>query len=743
MIKIEKLTKQYKNNGDDTRYGVFDIDLEFPQKGLFVIEGKSGCGKTTLLNILGLIDSYDSGSYIYDGNEVKDLSLETIETLRAKDLSFIFQDYRLFEELNIYDNITFNCTNEEKLVKTYIRKTIGSLGLSCSIKKLCKNLSGGEKQRVAIARALLKDPKVILADEPTGNLDSRSSKDVMDILKEQSKERLIIMVSHNHQLAEEYADEIITMSDGHVTNVIHNNKVEKHEMVKVDLPLEKSSLKYSFKNISHVLGHNIKSSIVFCILNTVLLLVSMLTISMFSYNEHSTLYRSMKASGETCSSSLVYENKIDNHYYKYEEGALIAKGSLEFDGYPSYKVETTSPYLNVDNINLYMSNVKNCSYKLIKGNMPQNDHEIIVSDAIYQKAGSSLELNGITYTVTGKYETSYSNLSVADTDFKAYNYLNSYGLIFFGGDSDYISKDTSVKSIDFLSAPQNKSANVIEMFSASSLTAGDLAEGVLPTNRNEVVISKDYLSSLGVTASQILNHSFTFDYYDFTNVSNLIRYSPYLDVDSIKVVGVLKDTITGIKAYSNDESFKKIENTYNIYFYLHSNYRLNITSSKSMKNILQGDYIINSYFFNQVSSFSNIMNVCRYAGLVVTISLLVVIFLLLFKDFKNLFVNSRQAMGIMMTLGIHQKDITLYIAIHYGLIELISLICSSSFLALCINSINTNVIQTTFLFDLIPYPVVAVIIAFVFLLGMAVLLSYLGFRKLKENRVSLWMKNSL
>ena len=196
------------------------------------ITGKSGCGKTTLLNMIGGLDNLDSGDIIVDGKKFSEFSLSDYDNYRNTLVGFVFQEYNLLPEFNIKKNI--NIANElqgRKPEEHQVEDLLDTVAIGGYEGRRPAQLSGGQKQRVAIARALIKNPKIVLADEPTGALDSATGIQVMDILKELSKDKLIIVVSHEMDFAEKYADRIIRIVDGQVVEDITLSNVEVKESV--------------------------------------------------------------------------------------------------------------------------------------------------------------------------------------------------------------------------------------------------------------------------------------------------------------------------------------------------------------------------------------------------------------------------------------------------------------------------------------------------------------------------------
>ncbi len=218
IINLKNLTKRY-GYGDAESFALKDFDLSIKRGEFIMIMGPSGCGKTTLLNVIGLLDKASSGEYSLNGEDVADIPARRQARLRAKKIGFIFQNFNLIEDLTIIENVAL------PLVYTGYSKTARLKTASSVLKRFNLNskeyylpyqLSGGQKQRVAIARAIASDPEIILADEPTGNLDSRASHTVMEELKAIHEEgNTIIMVTHNPALTT-YATRVINMLDGHI-----------------------------------------------------------------------------------------------------------------------------------------------------------------------------------------------------------------------------------------------------------------------------------------------------------------------------------------------------------------------------------------------------------------------------------------------------------------------------------------------------------------------------------------------
>lgn len=220
MITIKNLNKYYKS-GQGTYHALRNINLTLPDQGLVFVVGKSGSGKSTLLNIIGGLDNYDSGELWIDDINTQSFKKSDYNSYRNTYIGFIFQEFNVIKSLSVYDNVALALELQCQSVKSNhekILEIIDKVGLKGKEKRRMNEISGGEKQRVAIARALVKNPKVIIADEPTGNLDSKNRDIIMGILKDLSKDHLVLIVTHDKKMASNYGDVFVTIKDGEIIN---------------------------------------------------------------------------------------------------------------------------------------------------------------------------------------------------------------------------------------------------------------------------------------------------------------------------------------------------------------------------------------------------------------------------------------------------------------------------------------------------------------------------------------------
>lgn len=280
MLKLEGITKDYKS-GDGVVHALKGINLEFRRTEFVSILGRSGCGKTTMLNIIGGLDRYTDGDMSIDGvstKKYKDVDWDTYRNIR---IGFVFQSYNLIQHLTILDNVAMAMTLSGVGLaerKRRAEEALRIVGLEGQMKKLPNQLSGGQMQRVSIARAIVNNPEIILADEPTGALDSATSVQIMELLKEISRTKLVIMVTHNRELAEQYSTRIVSVKDGEIVGdtMPYDGSDESSTEKKVEFEvtdkekkkkLKKSSMSYStaiklsFKNLMTKKGRTLMTSI--------------------------------------------------------------------------------------------------------------------------------------------------------------------------------------------------------------------------------------------------------------------------------------------------------------------------------------------------------------------------------------------------------------------------------------------------------------------------------------------------
>ena len=226
MIEISKVNKYFNRHKKNQIHVIDNISLKMEDTGLVALLGSSGSGKTTLLNVIGGLDKIQKGKIYINNKKISSKLPSKVDKIRNLSIGYIFQDYKLIENMSVYDNVAIvlkmiGIKNKEE-IKKRVYYCLEKVGMYRYKNRPAAMLSGGERQRVGIARAIVKSPDIILADEPTGNLDSKNSLEVMNIIKAISKEKLVILVTHERELAEFYASRIVEIQDGKIVKDYEN-----------------------------------------------------------------------------------------------------------------------------------------------------------------------------------------------------------------------------------------------------------------------------------------------------------------------------------------------------------------------------------------------------------------------------------------------------------------------------------------------------------------------------------------
>ncbi len=226
VLELRNVKKSF-SDGRMRIDAVKGVDLCFPERGLFFLVGKSGSGKSTLLNLLGGLEKPTSGEVVYEGRALSSMSSRELDEYRARTVSFVFQEKNVFPALTVAENITFSDAS------AHPQKTLEELGIGGLLERKVYELSGGQLQRVAIARALVRGCRVLLADEPTGNLDRETSRELFSLLKQLSRDRLVIVVTHDRESAEAFGDVVITLKSGQVDEITRKETAQDGDLAEV------------------------------------------------------------------------------------------------------------------------------------------------------------------------------------------------------------------------------------------------------------------------------------------------------------------------------------------------------------------------------------------------------------------------------------------------------------------------------------------------------------------------------
>ncbi len=410
MIQINQLSKNYYSKKASKVEALKNITLSLPSKGMIFLVGKSGCGKTTFLNVLGALDSFDNGDILISNRSMKDFSEQELDAYRNLFVGFVFQEYNLLEDYSVEKNISFALDLQQNHNQD-ISNVLNQTELSGLEKRLPNELSGGQKQRVAIARALIKKPKMLLCDEPTGSLDYETSRTIFQLLKEISKERLVIVVSHDKESALEYGDRIIEMRDGIV--IKDSQESIENDSSQLTLDLHKLSTKNIFKLSKGFLKKRPGRLCVSIILSLIAFVLLGVSNSIASYDKHQKALNSIYENDVrylAYSNHLVKENDYgvkENAFNKLMDDKDVSKISQRLntnkvheiyfaaDRYASlnWPLSVQNDYSYLHNINGFIEIdnefIHDYGYELY-GNLPRSNNEIVITKlayTLYQKFG--------------------------------------------------------------------------------------------------------------------------------------------------------------------------------------------------------------------------------------------------------------------------------------------------------------------------------------------------------------------
>ena len=405
MLELKNVCKKYD------RDVLKKINLKFGNKGLICLVGESGSGKTTLLNIIGGLEQPDSGKVIFNGNNIKNIDSSFYSNQLV---SFINQNYNLIDKYTVLENILLPIELRRIRSPCNVNKILKMLGIYSLKNKKVVSLSGGEKQRVAIARCIVQNTRVILADEPTGALDSENAYSVMRILKNLSKQKLVIVVTHNIELANSFADNIIKITDGKICSKLKVINKNKYSKIKCNRKIKLSFIKlvkYAIKNLNNKLLRNILTIVAFTIgLLSLGIVLSIKT----GFNKELDLLN--KSSFFNYPLVISKNNYVDNFNNKVENknGVNVKKGSFvtnEIDdklinlvnSIDKKYVNGITYYRDIDYEfkNISYVNPSNNYFYLVSGRMPENKNEVLIlydeEDSISDKLYNYLDVanNGL------------------------------------------------------------------------------------------------------------------------------------------------------------------------------------------------------------------------------------------------------------------------------------------------------------------------------------------------------------
>jgi putative ABC transport system permease protein len=546
MLELKNIVKDYPIGNDTAVHALKNICIEFPNKGFISILGHSGCGKTTLLNIIGGLDRYTSGDLLVDGVSTKKFTDRDWDNYRNKRIGMVFQSYNLIGHMSVIGNVELAMTLSGigKAQRRAAAKTaLKAVGLESEINKRPNQLSGGQMQRVAIARAIVNNPGIILADEPTGALDSVTSIQILDILANVARTKLVIMVTHNRELAFTYATRIIEMSDGNVLSDKPNESEYKYdatkepgiiraeEQIKKDENGRKEKTAMSFVTALSISGQNLKTKKARTILTSIAGSFGIIGVAMV----------------------LALSNGFTNYVNRMQSETLA-----------NFPISIEQYWVNTSSL---VSSTKTGTSSL--STYPTN-HEVVVR----QPLASELYANDI----SDNYVAYIKNIDPSYVSSVQYNYALKTNILTQKSDGSVVSINSTQNS--YLDNLTSSSSYWYELPSSKDfvLSQYDLVEGDYPSKSDEVVLIVDKYNSLYSTTlndlgydsslteipvSKILSHKFKAvpnnDYYTKNTSTTdetgfFLKSTEELDAAGLKLSKLVEYYASILVAYQNSDT---------------------------------------------------------------------------------------------------------------------------------------------------------------------------------------------
>ena len=728
MIVLKEIEKIYLTKNSPQVVALKNINLTFESKGMVFITGKSGCGKSTLLNILGALDSCTSGSMIIENKNINEFTEKELDNYRNSYVGFVFQEFHVLNAYNVYDNIRLaKELQQEKISEKELDAYLEKVSLTNLGKRKMNELSGGQKQRIAILRALIKNPRIILADEPTGNLDKINSKQIFGILKEISQEKLVIIVTHDLEAAQKYADRIIELKDG---EIINDTKPTLNPE-KTTLTLKESHLPFLFA--LKLAWNNLKRYPKKCILTIILFFISLLCCILLI---NSSLFNSTSLAIKLMNLNENYNIEVHKINYvqntKWKEEWQTAEDQYLKNIYsgttnPIYELyDFTTPltfYLNTpqEPSKLFPTTPNITSYVEIKdpkiltnlsGSIPTSSNEIVIHEyladyiinyGIKEKNGSWIpqneeELLSKTHPIylgdnevyiSGilKEETSYTEESLEDeTTYAAYqNYIQKASTVYVKGFTNEVklnqTKESTLNQFTLAGDHQQKlSFTALDTLqeNESLLTIDALILGNSKFKEAyEEYLNANPLSTEEETKLWVNNYLKQYQtecnlfFQDFLNYQNI----PI----TVKIIGIADENILSsslVEKYMTTGKRKTgvlihEENSHTLKKLL-SNLNFQVT----FLNVGENPYEVSSNMISITNEVSTLYNTLKKGISFLALAFTAFTFLLLLNIVDDTVRYSKKEIGVLRALGTSKKDIFKIFAIETSTITLLSYILS-------------------------------------------------------------------
>ncbi len=648
-VKIESVSKIYKVKGGTNVTALNGISFELPDTGMVFILGKSGCGKSTLLNLLGGLDGFDSGDILIDNQSIKSYKANDYDRYRNHYVGFVFQENNLLEEYTVKRNIGLALDlQNKKNINEQIEQVLDRVALKGFKERKCNSISGGQKQRVAIARALVKQPKILLCDEPTGALDSETGSGIFNLLKEISRTTLVVVVSHDRESAEKYADRIIELKDGVILS--DTKPLNEQQSAKIQIKTKNGGIKF---NRALTLGLSMLKSrpvrFAVCILICLITFVSVgIASEINSYNRVEAIYNTMLNNKS---------NHINVTKYYYDYGWQ----------------KTSFDKLDVDELNREFGVEFDCLYDGIERLFIDSINFIVEKDTIAQY---------------GYLDRNFTFSGIIDTD---ENLINKYGYILHGN----LPRNNGEAAIPLHIYKAFEQFGYRESkFSDGSTTISDVDDIIGKT----IVINEGGNKEIKLTISGVVDTGINTELYgkmyDLTDPKNFTLYSN--DTTINRMLCGMHRALFVSRGFNDYYSYQ--------YGETHLKYLI-APFGKAEKTDLQ---ILNGYSFNDTSK-TEIENEARYdveavdsilavlskIFLYVSIVVIIITVLYVFYYISGIITENNKKIGIMRSIGAARSDIYKIFALGLS-VMVVGLIIVATVLTIIVGSVINSILASSF-----------------------------------------------
>ncbi len=748
MLKIIDLSKSY-GEGENRQEVLKKINLTLPENGFISMLGKSGSGKTTLLNLIGGLDNFEEGKILFFDKDYSNIKDYEWDLMRSNTISFVFQEDNLIDSFSIIENLRFVLPNEsdEKIINT-----LKKFDLESKINKMPYQLSGGEKQRIAIVRSLLKESKIILVDEPTGNLDEENSIIVLDLLKELSKEKLVFMITHDKEFAELYSDKIIKIKDGII-------KQDYKQVENLEVKSTNSNKVLRLKNkqiLGLVLGQMKKKwlkLVQYTIMFTITLFLLGMGFSVLFTNEYSIASRTFIEND----TEFLFIKTTEHEYYD-EEDLDYFEQLLDDNAYKYYadqEIRLKDENGIVFNSTNYLPNISgfmvyNERINMLYGTEPISGYEVVVSDYfVYSLIVNNL-LNAekiedsigliIPQTdmiISGIYDTNYESFSEY-LDYDDYFFYNEsfdqsitskllyrireyYSNAYVSKQFDYSTTKIRLDSIlpeegyllESISPIRIVKSDNISSFSEDLVDKNDvyisrhLLYGILEESPDYNFSSyesfiADWVENEESITSYILGNDINVQLSLETQKYNYSGYSFHVNGDVFVIKGIIVDDMPTNDIFINNEIYSEFfEKYFSIIIYVEDNPLVN---EKNVRLIRDNNYIYEASLTNSIISYIDEQGpILRL--LAFSISGLFSIFTILL--FSNLLsrdiIAMKKEIGLFRSLGIKMRDISKLFMYEIIILSFVSLVLALLFEPLGIMLINRITSEDANVLSIVTY----------------------------------------